>query len=52
MVKKLENKGLRFIDYIDEDTYKNPEKFFSYRRGTKKNKPTTGRMINIIGLTK
>ena len=52
LVKKLENKGLRFIDYIDEDTYKNSEKFFSYRRGTKKNKPITGRMINIIGLTK
>ena len=52
LVKKLENKGLRFIDHIDEDTYKNSEKFFSYRRGTKKNKPTTGRMINIIGLTK
>ena len=52
LVKKLENKGLRFIDHIDEDTYKNSEKFFSYRRGTKKNKPATGRMINIIGLTK
>ena len=52
LVKKLENKGLKFIDHIDEDTYKNSEKFFSYRRETKKNNPTTGRMINIIGLTK
>ena len=52
LVKKLENKGLIFIDHIDEDTYKNSEKFFSHRRETKKNNPTTGRMINIIGLTK
>ena len=52
LVKKLENKGLKFIDHIDEDTYKNSEKFFSHRRETKKNNPTTGRMINIIGLTK
>ena len=52
LVKKLENKGLIFIDHIDEDTYKNSEKFFSHRRETKKNNPTTGRMINIVGLTK
>ena len=52
LVKKLENKGLIFIDHIDEDTYENSEKFFSHRRETKKNNPTTGRMINIIGLTK
>ena len=52
LVKKLENKGLIFIDHIDEDTYENSEKFFSHRRETKKNNTTTGRMINIIGLTK
>ena len=52
LVKKLQNKGLKFIDHIDEDTFKNSEKFFSHRRETKKNNPTTGRMINIVGLTK
>ena len=52
LVKKLQNKGLKFIDHIDEDTFKNSKKFFSHRRETKKNNPTTGRMINIIGLTK
>jgi len=52
LVKKLQNKGLKFIDHIDEDTFKNSKKFFSHRRETKKNNPTTGRMINIVGLTK
>ena len=52
LVKKLQNKGLKFIDHIDEDTFKDSEKFFSHRRETKKNNPTTGRMINIVGLTK
>ena len=52
LLKKLQNKGLKFIDHIDEDTFKNSEKFFSHRRETKKNNPTTGRMINIVGLTK
>ena len=52
LVKKLKNKGLKLIDHIDEDTYKHPGKFFSYRRETKINRPTTGRMINIIGITK
>ena len=52
LVKKLKNKGLKFIDHIDEDTFKNSEKYFSHRRETKKNKPTTGRMMNLIGLTK
>ena len=51
-MKKLQNKGLKFIDHIDEDTFKNSKKFFSHRRETKKNNPTTGRMINIVGLTK
>ena len=52
LLKKLQNKGLKFIDHIDEDTFKNSEKFFSHRRETKRNNPTTGRMINIVGLTK
>ena len=52
LVKKLQDKGLKFIDHIDEDTFKNSKKFFSHRRETKKNNPTTGRMINIVGLTK
>ncbi len=52
LTKKLQNKGIKLIDQIDEDTYKHPKKFFSHRRETKINKPITGRMINIIGLTK
>ena len=52
LIQKLENKGLKYIDYINQDTYKNLDKFYSYRREMKKNNPTTGRMINIIGLTK
>ena len=52
LVKKQQNKGLKFIDHINEDTYQNSEKFFSHRRETKKNNPITGRMINLIGLTK
>ena len=52
LIQKLENKGLKYIDFVNQDTYKNLEKFYSYRRAMKKNNPTTGRMINIIGLTK
>ena len=52
LIQKLAKKGLKYIDYINQDTYKNLDKFYSYRREMKKNNPTTGRMINIIGLTK
>ena len=48
--KRMEKNGLQNIYCLSEDTYKNPDKFFSYRYETKNNNFITGRMINIIGL--
>jgi len=47
---RMEKIGLQNICCLSEDTYKNPDKFFSYRYETKNNHFVTGRMINIIGL--
>ena len=47
---RMKKNGLQNIYCLSEDTYKNPDKFFSYRYETKNNNFITGRMINIIGL--
>tara|TARA_Y100001970_G_scaffold108102_2_gene135228 strand:+ start:3579 stop:4346 length:768 start_codon:yes stop_codon:yes gene_type:complete len=40
--------GISNVYNVNQDTYKNPSLFFSYRRSFHKNRLETGRMINII----
>ncbi|MBU1256976.1 MAG: peptidoglycan editing factor PgeF [Alphaproteobacteria bacterium] len=38
------------IDLLDEDTYSQPDRFFSYRRSCHRNEPDYGRQLSMIGL--
>lgn len=42
--------GLRTIETLGEDTYSQPDRFYSYRRATHRGEPDYGRGISIIGL--
>ncbi|MEK7655038.1 MAG: peptidoglycan editing factor PgeF [Pseudomonadota bacterium] len=42
--------GIVHIDHIDEDTYSQPDKFFSYRRATHKKEQDFGGQASLIGL--
>ena len=52
LLSKITSKGIFNIDWIGEDTFKTPQKFFSFRYETQNNNLVTGRMISVIGLTK
>ena len=38
------------IEALGEDTYSQPERFFSYRRATHRGEPDYGRQISLIAL--
>ncbi|MEM6683481.1 MAG: peptidoglycan editing factor PgeF [Pseudomonadota bacterium] len=44
----LQEVGVRHIDVLHEDTYAQPERFFSYRRATHRHEPDYGRQISAI----
>jgi polyphenol oxidase len=50
VVHRLAVAGLQRIEALGEDTYAQPERFFSYRRATHRGEPDYGRQISIIGL--
>ena len=52
LIEKIKIAGVSNISCLGEDTYSNPERFFSHRYETYNKKTITGRMINIIGLFK
>lgn len=47
---RLASAGIRRVACLGEDTYSQPERFFSYRRSCHKNEPGYGRQISLIGL--
>jgi polyphenol oxidase len=47
---KLRKNGIENIEVIAEDTYSQPEKFYSFRRGTHEGKQEYGRLISAICL--
>jgi hypothetical protein len=47
---RLASAGLARITLLDEDTYGQPERFFSYRRSCHRSEPDYGRQISLIGL--
>ena len=50
VLARLAAAGLTRIEAMGEDTYSQPERFFSYRRATHKGEPDYGRQISLIAL--
>ena len=50
VVSRLAEAGLARIEALGEDTYSQPERFFSYRRATHRGEPDYGRQISLIAL--
>ncbi|MET0239186.1 MAG: peptidoglycan editing factor PgeF [Sphingobium sp.] len=47
---RLAGAGVGRVDLLDEDTYTQPERFFSFRRSCHHKEPGYGRQISLIGL--
>lgn len=47
---RLEKAGVGQVEDLREDTYSQPERFFSYRRATHRGEATGGRQLSVIGL--
>ena len=50
VLSRLAAAGLTRIEALGEDTYSQPERFFSYRRATHRGEADYGRQISLIGL--
>ena len=50
VLSRLAESGLTRIEAMGEDTYSQPERFFSFRRATHKGEPDYGRQISLVGL--
>lgn len=50
VAQRLAAAGLRQVTMLGEDTYAQPERFFSYRRATHEHAPDYGRQISLIAL--
>ncbi|MET0251438.1 MAG: peptidoglycan editing factor PgeF [Novosphingobium sp.] len=48
--RRLSTAGVGKVVLLGEDTYAQPERFFSYRRATHRGEPGYGRQIALIGL--
>ena len=51
VLSRLAEAGLGRVEALGEDTYSQPERFFSFRRATHKGEPDYGRQISLIALT-
>ena len=49
-ISRLAAAGLGRIEALGEDTYSQPDRFYSYRRSTHRAEPTYGRQISLIAL--
>ena len=47
---RLREAGVGSAENLAEDTYAQPDRFFSFRRATHRGEPTGGRQISVIGL--
>ena len=50
VLSRLAASGLTRIEALGEDTYSQPDRFFSFRRATHKGEPDYGRQISLISL--
>ncbi|WP_349773284.1 peptidoglycan editing factor PgeF [Sphingomonas sp. KRR8] len=51
VVARLARAGLRQVEALGQDTYAQPDLFYSYRRATHLGEPSYGRQISLIGMT-
>ncbi len=42
--------GVTRVDLLGQDTYSQPDRFYSYRRSCHKNEPDYGRQVSLIGM--
>jgi YfiH family protein len=47
---RLAAAGIRRVEALGEDTYAQPDRFYSFRRATHRSEPDYGRQISIIGI--
>ena len=47
---RLAAAGVAHVDLLGEDTYSQPDRYYSYRRATHRGEPDYGRQISLIGL--
>lgn len=47
---RLAQTGIGHVELLDEDTYAQPDRFFSYRRSCHKDEADYGRQLSMIGL--
>ncbi len=47
---RLRDAGILAVEDLAEDTYTQPDRFFSFRRATHRGEPTGGRQTSVIGL--
>jgi YfiH family protein len=50
VLSRIAAAGLGRVEALGEDTYSQPERFFSYRRATHEGEPDYGRQISLIAL--
>lgn len=50
VVSRLAAAGVARIEALGEDSYSQPERFFSYRRATHRGEPDYGRQVSLIAL--
>lgn len=50
VLSRLAAAGVGRVEALGEDTYSQPDRFFSYRRATHRDEPTYGRQISLIAL--
>jgi YfiH family protein len=50
LLQRLKTSGIGAIAALSEDTYTQPERFYSYRRATHRGEATYGRQLALIGL--
>ena len=51
VLSRLAEAGLGRVEALGEDTYSQPDRFFSFRRATHNGEPDYGRQISLIALT-
>lgn len=51
VVHRLAAAGLQTVEALGEDTYTQPDRFYSFRRATHAQEPDYGRQISLISLT-
>jgi YfiH family protein len=50
VLSRLAEAGLGRVEALGQDTYSQPDRFYSYRRATHLGEPTYGRQISLIAL--